>query len=153
MSDIRIWARDIALLLIATGIILKTLSSQSEKNLLRAVTALILITAVFRINTTDIQKALDIDIRDEIECETGFINEKIESYIGKISEDAAADIIRDKVLEYDEKAEVKVKTGDERIKIEISGSTLTNAQFEKIKAELSESFEGEIVIERGEKDG
>lgn len=146
MYSIKIWAENLALILIVTGIVMKTVSSKSERLIIRLVVIMILIVSVFQVNLSpDNFYSLKIDVED--------FSYKEEEIIGEIENKTVISVenkFRELISEYDNSSSFETDISDNVIIIKLNKSKLSDDELTEIENEMSEYFSCEVLIERGE---
>lgn len=146
MSSIKIWAENMALILIVTGIVMKIISSKSERLIIRLVVTMILIVSVFQVNLSpDNFYSLKIDVED--------FSYKEEEIIGEIENKTVISVenkFRELISEYDNNSSFETDISDNVIIIKLNKSKLSDDELTEIENEMSEYFSCEVLIERGE---
>lgn len=146
MSSIKIWAENMAIILIVTGIVMKIISSKSERLIIRLVVTMILIVSVFQVNLSpDNYYSLKIDVED--------FSYKEEEIIGEIENKTVISVenkFRELISEYDNNLSFETDISDNVIIIKLNKSKLSDDELTEIENEMSEYFSCEVLIERGE---
>lgn len=150
MSEIRLWATDLAVLLVASGIMLKILPSGSERNILRFVAVLALIVAVFQLDAGKAVKSIKIEEYGASQ-KTDSLSEEMYSRLSSAAEDEINKYIAAQVNRFDENAQTECKIGDEDIEVHIVSEKISSEGIEEIKNILSADFECEIKIDMKER--
>lgn len=135
-----------ALILIVTGIVMKIISSKSERLIIRLVVTMILIVSVFQVNLSpDNFYSLKIDVED--------FSYKEEEIIGEIENKTVISVenkFRELISEYDNNSSFETDISDNVIIIKLNKSKLSDDELTEIENEMSEYFSCEVLIERGE---
>lgn len=152
MSELRTWATNLSLILIVTGIFMKTVSSKNEKMILRFVVTMILIVSVFQLNVSQVAENFSFDINGEISGDTEILNENLINSLSAFGKEQIDETVRKTVQNYDDKASVVTELSENAVHVIIKSYIITSNDTESIKGELQNEFDCEIIIERGEKD-
>lgn len=150
MNEIRLWATNISLILILTGILMKTVSFESERALLKFVATMLLIVTFFQINTVAIKNELDFEIKDEL-SNINIINQKSSEFSKKLEEMSINKIYttaEEMFRQYDEKVILDVTSENDEIHIKFKSNIITDSEAEEVEKELNEYFECELKAER-----
>lgn len=148
MNEIRLWATNISLILILTGILMKTVSFESERALLKFVATMLLIVTFFQINTVAIKNELDFEIKDEL---SNIIVQKSSEFSKKLEEMSINKIYttaEEMFRQYDEKVILDVTSENDEIHIKFKSNIITDSEAEEVEKELKEYFECELKAER-----
>ena len=151
MSELRTWATNLSLILIVTGIFMKTVSSKNEKMILRLVVTMILIVSVFQLNVSQVAENFSLDIKSEISGDTEILNNNLMNSLSEFGKEQVEEAVRKIVQNYDENASVVTKLSENTVHIIIKSDVITSSDIDIIKSELQNEFDCEIIIERGEK--
>lgn len=151
MSELRTWATNLSLILIVTGVFMKTVSSKNEKMILRLVVTMILIVSVFQINVSQVAKNFSLDIDREISGDTEILNDSLMNSLSEFGKEQVEEAVRKTVQNYDKNASVVTKLSENTVHVIIKSDVITTNDLERIKGELKNEFDCEIIIERGEK--
>lgn len=146
MSSIKIWAENMVLILIVTGIVMKIISSKSERLIIRLVVTMILIVSVFQVNLSlNDSYSFKIDKEDFL-----YSQEKL---IGEIENKTVISVenkFRELIEEQDVSPSFETQINDDVIIIKLNKSMLSDGELNEIENEMSEYFSCEVLIERGE---
>lgn len=151
MNELRTWATNLSLILIVTGVFMKTVSSKNEKMILRLVVTMILIVSVFQLNVSQVAENFSLDIDSEISGDTEILNNSLMNSLSEFGKEQVEEAVRKTVQNYDENASVVTKLSENTVHIIIKSDVITSSDIDIIKSELQNEFDCEIIIERGEK--
>lgn len=152
MSELRTWATNLSLILIVTGIFMKTVSSKNEKMILRFVVTMILIVSVFQLNVSQVAENFNFDINGEISGDTEILNNNLMNSLSAFGKEQIDETVRKTVQNYDGEASVVTELSENFVHVIIKSDIITSNEIDSIKGELQNEFDCEIIIERGEKD-
>lgn len=135
-----------ALILIVTGIVMKIISSKSERLIIRLVVTMVIIVSVFQFNLSlNDFNSLKIDKEEFL-----YSQEKL---IGEIENKTVISVenkFRELISEYDDSSLFETDISDNVIIIKLNKSKLSDDELTEIENEMSEYFSCEVLIERGE---
>ncbi|MGN0444086.1 MAG: hypothetical protein ACI4F5_05670 [Acutalibacteraceae bacterium] len=151
MSELRTWATNLSLILIVTGIFMKTVSSKNEKMILRFVVTMILIVSVFQLNVSQVAENFSFDINGEISGDTEILNNNLMNSLSAFGKEQIDETVRKTVQNYDGKASVVTELSENAVHVIIKSDIITSNDIGSIKGELQNEFDCEIIIERGER--
>lgn len=151
MSEIRIWAANISVILIVTGIMMKTVTFESEKAILKFVATMLLVVTVFQLDTNALKSEFDFDIKDEISESTDEKTRQLSQMLSDMSENEAVSQIKDKFKAFDEDVKLIISSENGGFYIKFKSRIISDDDAEKIEKELEEYFECAFETERDEK--
>lgn len=146
MNEIKLWAQDIALLIIVTGILIKTISSKSERKIMRMVTTLIIIVTVFRINVASVISGLENNIEEDINASCEEVSASLLSELSLMGENEIRQYIKKIIEKYDSAALSQINITETGIEIIISSVNISYSDTVRIKNELQPDFDCDINI-------
>lgn len=146
MNELRLWAADLSLVLIVTGILMKVVPEKNERKILRFVVTLLLIISVFNINISDSGMFVQTDIANEISEKTNEMNDDILTVLNeesiKIARNKACEIIRSVIPS----ADADITFSHEGLHAVISCENFSSYELDTIKTELKKEFDCEIIL-------
>lgn len=148
MNEIRLWATNISLVLILTGILMKTVSFESERTLLKFVATMLLIVSIFQLNTVAVKNEFDFEIKDEINDITNQKSSEFSKKLEKISINRIYKTADEIFRQYDENIVLDIKAENNEILIKFKSEIITNPEVTEIENKLEEYFECEFKMKR-----
>lgn len=151
MNEFKIWAQDISFILIFTGLFLKTVSGKSERRMMRIVTTLIIIVAVFRINISVLGKSFKKTDSNDISSSYNELSSSLYNDLSSITEENIRLYITESVKTYDEDASAVISINSDDITIRIISDKITDDDLKSLKLNLEKEFCCELsILKQGE---
>ncbi len=141
MEEIKRWATTVCVVLITTGVFMCILPERSNKKSVKFVATLILIIAVFNIDTHSIKNTFDFDINAENESAVSEYEEEISDMISNSVLLEIKKIISEKCEEFSSSDGIVInKSGDEMKVYVYCDKSPSEMQKENLRSEIKNEF-------------
>lgn len=144
MNEIKIWATNFSVILIVTGLITKLINGKSEKNLLRFVVVLVIVSTIFSIKNISFDD-FSLSMFEDIETEISNMSETLSEKIKNDGMKAVCNRIEEIIKEFDKSAKVNSVITENNVTSVIQTDS-ENLDIQDIKLRLKEEFDCEFEI-------
>lgn len=144
MNEIKIWATNFSVILIVTGLITKLINGKSEKNLLRFVVVLVIVSTIFSIKNISFDD-FSLNMFEDIETEISNMSETLSEKIKNDGMKAVCNRIEEIIKEFDKSAKVNSVITENNVTSVIQTDS-ENLDIQDIKLRLKEEFDCEFEI-------
>lgn len=144
MNEIKIWATNFSVILIVTGLITKLINGKSEKNLLRFVVVLVIVSTIFSIKNISFDD-FSLYMFEDIETEISNMSETLSEKIKNDGMKAVCNRIEEIIKEFDKSAKVNSVITENNVTSVIQTDS-ENLDIQEIKLRLKEEFDCEFEI-------
>lgn len=148
MNEIKIWAQDISIILIVTGILIKTVSEKSERHIMRVITTLVIVTAILRLNISAVSDSCNRTAKPEINYSYDEMSSRLYNELSNMSEKSLRDYIIEIIKTYDKNSLSEIIINENNIEIKIKSESMTGEDYESIKNRLKSEINCNITVIR-----